>query len=668
MTCADRRINRSWAPLSACMLAAAAIGLVGCSDPKQAVRVNPSKALVRDVPQPLLGTVGAEASFRGIDPTLVSGLGIVVGLAGTGGAENLDPGVQTTMERELARGGVSSGGPIQNYPGFEGMTPAQFLRSRDVAVVIVEARIPPGAPEGTPYDVFVRTLPGSGVTSLEGGRLWTTEMRIGPAAVFGAVKTRKIGEARGPIFINPFSAPAIGADGEVQITRTSGRILAGGRVTTPLQIEMVLDNDSFARARSIVGTINSRFPRESGDDGPIAKGRGNAGGTAGYQSIALRVPTAYRDRPEEFLQLVRHMRVDPSLPEEWARSYAEALKTHSSLAEDLRWCLQSIGRSSLPFLSQLYDYAETGPRMAALKAGARLGDSRASGPLIDLARKGTPGVQVEALRLLADMPSDPRINLALREMVDEPNLEVRVAAYEGLRKRGDQTLIRIPIGADPGKPSFTLDLVPAKDPTIYVTQQGEPRIVVFGPVGKGRGIMINKPILLSMWDDRFMLSAAAPTDTLRARYRDPFTGKIAEEKAPEELSEFIQFIAHKTTPEEPKKGLGLTYSQTVGVLYAMCPRPTPGADPQAALATAVSATFATEEDRLRAEIFEAMQTTMLTDRPETEADAIRQADNVFKPTAPTALPSAGPQPGGDIKSRIVPLKKPSKDGKTASTP
>jgi hypothetical protein len=653
------------------LLAAAALGvaLTGCSPPKHTVRVNPSKANVRDVPQPLLGTIGAEATFRGIDPTLISGLGIVVGLAGTGGADNLDPAVQTTMERELARGGVSSGGPIQNYPGFEGMTPAQFLHSPNVAVVIVEARIPPGAPDDTPFDVFVRTLPGSSVTSLEGGRLWSTDMRIGPAGVFGAVKTRKIGEAKGPIFINPFSASSIGANGEVQITRTSGRILAGGKVTEPLQIEMALDNDSFARARSIVGTVNSRFPRESGDDGPIAKGRGNGGGTSGYQSLALRVPVAYRDRPEEFLQLVRHMRVDPNLPEEFARSYVESLKATPALAEDLRWCLQAIGKPSLPFLAQVYDYSEVRPRLAALTAGARLGDARAAVPLIDLANHGTPGIQVDALRLLADMPSDPRINVAMRQLVDSSNLEVRVAAYEGLVKRGDSTITHIPIGEDISQPHFTLDLVPAKDPTIYITQQGQPKIVLFGPVGKHKGIQINKPVLLSLWDDRFMLSATGPTDTLRVYNRDVRSGRVTQMQAPEDLAEFIQLIAHTTTPEEPKPGLGLTYSQTVGVLYAMCPRLTSGTDAaQAALASAVSATFATEEDRLRAEIYEAMQTTMLADRPESEADALKQADEVFKPTAPMALPSAAPVDNGDMKSRIVPLKKPTKDGKQASTP
>lgn len=680
MTCADRRSDRSCGavPVGLALIALTLIASGCSSESKQVKRVAPSAAIVRDVPRPLQGIIGAEATLRGIDPTLISGLGIVVGLAGTGGADNLDPAVQATMERELARGGIAKGGTIQNYPGFEGISPQQFLRSPDVAVVIVEAKVAPGAPEGMPFDVYVRTLPGSGVTSLEGGTLWTTDLHIGPAAVFGAIKSRKIGAARGPVFINPFSAPSVNSQGDVQITRTSGRVLGGGRVTSPLQIEMALDNDSFARARSIVSTINSRFPRGPGDDGPIARGRGNGGGTSGYQSIALRIPQAYAEKPEEFLQLVRHMRVDPSSPEEFARQYVEYLKATPELTEDLCWCLQAIGKPALPFLAQMYDYPELRPRFAALRAGARLGDPRATPALIDLARKASPADRIGALRLLADMPADPRINLAMREIVNDPNLDIRVAAYEGLRDRNDPMLLRVPIG-ETSRARFTLELLPAKEPMVYVTQQGDPRIVLFGGIdpsaggssgSKYNGIQIRKPALLSVWDDRFMLSAESANSDLRVYYRDPRSNQVTQSKAPEDLAEFVEFLAHRSTPENPQPGLGMTYSQVVGVLYAMCPRAgepaatAAGVDPRAI--SALPATFATEEDRLRAEIYQAMQSTMLADRPENEAQAADQADAVFRPTAPVALPSAGPSTGdGDMKSKIVPLKK-AAPGKSAA--
>ena len=425
---------------------------------------------------------------------------------------------------------------------------------------------------------------------------------------------------------------------------------------------MALDNDSYARARSIVSSINSRFPRERGDDGAIARGRGNGGGTAGYQSIALRIPNAYREKPEEFLQLVRHMRVDSSVPEEFARQYVEDLKQFPALADDLHWCLQAIGKSTLPFVRSMYDYPELAPRMSALQAGARLGDAPAAPPLIELAKKSTPSIRLEAMLLLTEMPSNPAINLALRDIVNDKNLEIRVAAYEALRKRGDAIIVQVPIGDNPEQPKFTLDLLPSPDPLIYITQQGEPRVVLFGgvdpmwhPGTEYRGIKISKPVLATCWNDRFMLSAAGPNDVLRVFYRNQHTGTSIQANAPEGVAKLVEFLAHTQTPEDPKPGLGMSYSQVVGVLYELCPKASQSSDKLPALA----ATFATEEDRLRAEIFEAAQTNALADRPENEEEALKQANTLFRPTAAMPLPSADGTVSGDgLTSKVVPLKKP----------
>ena len=44
----------------------------------------------------------------------------------------------------------------------------------DTAVVVVEGLIPPGATEGTRFDLRVFAHPMTSTTSLEGGRLYTT--------------------------------------------------------------------------------------------------------------------------------------------------------------------------------------------------------------------------------------------------------------------------------------------------------------------------------------------------------------------------------------------------------------------------------------------------------------------------------------------------------------
>lgn len=629
------------------------LALSACSSPKREAKTAEAAPL-RDVPNVMRGIIGAEADIRGIEPVLVSGLGVVVGLNGTGGGE-LPVQVQATMERELSKGGIGKGGAVANTE-LGGVSPQQFLRSPDVAVVIVQAAIPPGAPKGAPFDVFVRTLPGSSVTSLEGGTLWTTELRLGQAAVFGAVKTRRIAEARGSVFINPFSAPSVGPDGGAQLTRTIGRVLGGGRVTEPLKMEIALDNDSHARARSIVSAINSRFPPGPDDEGAIARGRGSSGAKENlYQSIALTVPHNYRDKPADFLQLIRSLRVDSSFPQEYAKTYVEELKNQPGLSNQLSWMLQAVGKPAVPFLASMYDYPEFGPRMAALEAGAKLGDQRAVSPLIDLAKSGPPGLKTQAIKLLGEMPANPSINLALRELLSQKDLDVRIAAYEGLRARGDAIIQTITVGSDPSRPKFSLDLVPEGEGMIYVTQQGQARVVVFGASETGvagasgrrtkhSSLRLNRPLVVRAWDDRLMLAAETPTTPLRLYYREPRSGQVTQTGVSEDLIELILFMTRRASSDDPAPGLGFGYSDVVGALYEMSKQ------------GGIPATFATEDDRLRAEIFEASRSTSLADRPEGDTPAADQL-MVFKELEATPAPKAE-KPTNGKTTRVVPLTKP----------
>lgn len=654
-------MGRPWSASVATLAALLGVGaatLPGCGD-KREIKPADATPVLRDVPDVLRGTVGAESSFRGIEPVLVSGLGIVVGLNGTGGGD-LPASIQATMERELALGGIGKGGAAANTE-LGPVSPQEFLRSPNVAVVIVQAAIPPGAPEGSTFDVLVRTLPGSSVTSLEGGTLWTVDMRFGEPAIFGAVKTRKIAEARGPIFINPFSGSS-SPTGAADITRTVGRVLGGGVVTDPLALELVLDNDSHARARAVVSAINSRFPRGRGDASDIAKGRGRSTPDASAaQSIRIIVPQSFRDRPADFIELVRHLRIEQGFQQEYARLYVEALKSRPALSKQLSWCLQALGAPAIPFLAPMYDYPELTPRLAALEAGARLGDARTAIPLADLAKTGPRGIRAEAIRLLADMPPNPTINLTLRELVASPDLDVRIAAYEGLLKRGDAAVATTRIGGDREPPRMFLDIVPGGEPLIYVTQQGSPRVALLGAPAawdaprssRGKvqsGIGLTRPLVAGVWDDRLLLASDSPTDPVRLRYADPRNGRVVQmARVPEDLAGLILTMARRASPDEPEPGVNLTFSEIVGALYEFSKQ------------GAVEAAFATQDDRLRAEIFEASQTTALVDRPETtEGEGAPERTEVFKSLSPAPLPGPAAEPKDGKLTRVVPLAKPTK--------
>ena len=194
------------------LLAALTLGLTALSacsgGEKRQVEARPD-ITPRAVPEPLRGTIGSLAQSSAGEPILVSGFGLVVGLNGTGGGL-LDERIAATLEREMALmeiglagdvDGTSLEDPLRQRP----KTPGELLRDKNVAVVLVQAVLPRGAPSDFQFDAYMQAM---NATSLEGGRLWTTKLRLGPVGVFGAVQTREVAEARGELFINPFEDPA----------------------------------------------------------------------------------------------------------------------------------------------------------------------------------------------------------------------------------------------------------------------------------------------------------------------------------------------------------------------------------------------------------------------------------------------------------------------------
>jgi hypothetical protein len=600
-----------------------ALGLAGaCAGNKKpapkARAVAP--AIDRDVPGALRGTIGAEASIRGLSPLLVSGIGFVVGLDGTGGLP-MPEEYAATMERQMGLGGV---GRANDFGGtaFDGKSPRQLLSDPNTAVVIVQAAVPPGAREGSSFDVYVRAV---NATSLEGGRLFTTELRPGPPSAFGADTTLPIGVAKGPIFINPFADPGSSTDG---VTRDVGRILDGGIVNEDLQIELILDNPSHERARRITSAINSRFPERTGDNGPIARGRNDT-------LVRVRVPRRFEDRPGEFLQLIRHLQIDRTYPELYARRYAQTMSAQPYLADEMGWCLEALGEQAKPFLRDLYEHPEAAPRLAALRAGVGLGDPRAAPFLKEIASNGPDALRTDAIELLSRLDAGPSIDQSLKGLLASKELSIRIAAYEALAGRavdaqrrrlmrmvegqtgpGSLRLTRtkldamarmsLPRGTIQGVSreliagKFFLDRVPYGDPLVYVTQQGEPRIVLFG-----EDLRLTKPSLVTAWENRLMLSADSESDPIRLYYRDRRTGRVIVQEADDRLPELIEMLAREQTADDPRTGLGLSYAETVGALYNMYND------------GGFTAAFSTERDRLLAQLISSSKKEEITVRPAT---------------------------------------------------
>lgn len=577
--------------------------------------------VVRDVPSALRGTIGAEASLQGTEPTLVSGIGFVVGLNGTGGL-TMPEQFAAHLEREMALNGITASNQAGGA-GIAGRSPRQLLSDPNTAAVIIQAAVPPGANEGDSFDVYVRAI---NATSLEGGRLWTTSLRVGPPSAFGDPQAIILGKASGPIFLNPFAEPG-SSDG---VQRTVGRILDGGSMSFPTVINVVLDNPSHQRARQITSAVNAAFPRGPGDPEQIARGKDE-------QLVQVRIPFRYRDRREEFIELIRHLPIDQSFPEVYARRFAQALVSDPYLSGNMSYALESIGERAKPFLSDLYEAPELAPRVAALRAGAALNDPRAAASLRDLAVTGPEGLRTDAIALLADIDGGPIIDETLRSLLSSPVMSVRVEAYEGLMDRAVRVQKRrlalaqyqarnsrevaptvtlsqldalarafIPGGGMHGvsrelvEGKFFLDRVPFGEPLIYISQQGEPRIVLFGADPS-----LQTPMLVSAWSDRLLMAADAPGDPVRLYFRGQDNLRSTTlESVPQRLEDLIRFMAKDPTPKDPRPGLGLSYAEIVGLLYEIQRN------------RGTLAAFATENDRLLARLLETVQREDIEIRPE----------------------------------------------------
>ena len=566
--------------------------------PKQD-RVNPTN-FVLDVDPMMRGTVASETAVAGLAPVVVRGYGLVVGLKETGG--RLMPAeVRAMMVQELARRGI--GNPTTSP---EGWTPERLLDSADTAVVVVEGVIPPGATKGTKFDLRVSALPGTDVTSLEGGRLYTTDLRPGPLMV-GSRQAKIIAEGKGNIFINPFVEP--GATRRDAVNRLVGRILDGGTTKEDMPLKLKLATSSHTRARTIQTAINSTFPREPRQKNETARGE-NA------DSVELTVPPSFDGKTEDFIQLVRHVPLDITATETTAIAIRRALIANPGSAEPAMWRFRALGKRALPVIQDLYEYAEEEPRMAALRAGAALDDPLVVRPLLDMARTGTTDNRIRAIGLLGDMGFNPDVDLGLRPLLDDTDVDVRLATYEALLKRKDPIITRMTIDE-----KFDVAIVPSEKEMVYVAQSGRPTIAVFG-----EDLSVDRPLTVSAWSNRLMLKADSGDEQLQVFFRQRPEVKPEIQLANPRLAEFIPFLGHTTSVERPLPGLGLSYGETIGAVHLLW------------RSGYLKCDFKAEQDRVLAAILRSQKDEELIERPEFEPDE----DSVTPgPTLGTTAPGAG---------------------------
>ncbi len=218
--------------------------------------------------------------IRGVQPIHLVGLGLVTGLNGTGGTQDI---TTATFLKNM-------------YQRFGSTIPLQAIQSKNAAMVMVHASLPPYAKQGSKLDVTV-TSPGN-ATSLRGGYLEPTLLADSM-------------NPEGPVYVRAAGAISLGGfnirDKKQRVKKnhaTTGRVPGGGIVekepivelTEDERLTLVLYHADFTTATNIADVINQRH------DKPIALAT-DAG------TIQVQVPEESKDNLAAFIATIGNLHV-----------------------------------------------------------------------------------------------------------------------------------------------------------------------------------------------------------------------------------------------------------------------------------------------------------------------------------------------------------------------
>jgi flagellar P-ring protein precursor FlgI len=185
-------------------------------------------------------------SLEGDRPNQLYGLGLVIGLDGTGGKSLFTQQLAVDMLQKL---------DVSSKIVTEFKTDSVF-KSENIAAVMVTTELPAHARRGSKIDVTVSSLDGA---SLQGGTLILTPLRGVDGAVYAV--------AQGELSIGGFAFTGAAAKAQKNHP-TVGRIVNGAIVEKEAlanvdicgKLRFLLKNPDYMTAQAIARSINSLFP------------------------------------------------------------------------------------------------------------------------------------------------------------------------------------------------------------------------------------------------------------------------------------------------------------------------------------------------------------------------------------------------------------------------
>jgi hypothetical protein len=394
------------------VLGALVLGLAGCAHTQTRGQAADDNERDKDIEVKTIGTVTDVAN---VDPIPVSGVGLVVGLDGTGGGT--PPGSwRDLLEKQLRTHNIDN--------------PKEVMASPNNALVLVSALIPPGVRKGDPLDVEIVLPPQSKVTSLRGGYLkectlfnYANARRLAPSIVSAdeLVLGHPVACAEGPLLVGF-------GDGDEAARPRQARIWDGGRSKIDRPFYLALKSgQQYARVAQIVAErVNETFHGSfRGTMTDIAVAKNN-------QAIALGVPPQYKLNVPRYLRVVCliPMREAPEMRTPYRRQLEERLSDPArTITAALR--LEALGAESVPVLKHALQHEHPLVRFAAAEALAYLGNPACGDELARLAER-QPRLRAFCLTAMASL-DEAVSHVKLNELLASPSAETRYGAFRALR-------------------------------------------------------------------------------------------------------------------------------------------------------------------------------------------------------------------------------------------
>jgi len=315
--------------------------------------------------------------FEGVRENMLVGYGIVVGLNGTGDALRNAPMTKQSLEAMLERLGVN--------------TRDANLNTKNVAAVMVTARLPAFAASGSQMDVSVSAL--GDAKSLLGGTLLVTPL-LGADGQAYAV-------AQGTVQTGSVSAGGASGSSISKGVPTAGRIASGALVEREIgfqlasmsQLRMTLRNPDFTTARRIAEAVNTRFPGSAIAENPTI--------------VAIR-PGAGQDMMT-FVAQVENISVEPDAP---AKVVIDEVAGVIVMGENVRLSTVAIQQGNLtitvqesPGVSQPTPFSRTGETVTVPRSTVSV-DEEKGRQFITLGGGASLSTLVAGLNALGVTPRD----------------------------------------------------------------------------------------------------------------------------------------------------------------------------------------------------------------------------------------------------------------------